>query len=360
MSSTILKKDRNYGVDFLRIASMFMVLILHILGGGGVLDVVAPFSANFCISWFFEIASCCAVNCYALISGYVGLKSKPRYSNIVMMWLQVAFYSIGISAILFFAGKCDLNDVIKSFLPVTFSKYWYFTAYFLMWFFIPVMNAAVEHISESQLKMILIVTGILMFPVSGLTDAFGIKSGYGVIWLSYLYLAGAYIRKSECFKDKSSKKYIFVYLGCISFTFISKVLLVAFDRQEGVFMTYYSPTTVLSAIALLAFFLNVKFSKTLIKIISFVSPLAFGVYLIHMHPTLFEISMMGKFLFLADDSPIIMLISIIGYAIVIFIACILVEYIRKLLFDLLRVKKILVFLEEKCSGFLTEKISKKA
>ena len=72
------QNGRNYGIDLLRIISMVMIQILHILGNGGILNasIGAPVRNN--VAWFLEIASYCAVNCYALISGYVGYGRKPN------------------------------------------------------------------------------------------------------------------------------------------------------------------------------------------------------------------------------------------------------------------------------------------
>ena len=69
-----LTAKRNYGIDALRIVSMFMIVILHTLGHGGILSSVSIFSGKYC-----------AVNCYALISGYVGINSKYRYSKIISL-----------------------------------------------------------------------------------------------------------------------------------------------------------------------------------------------------------------------------------------------------------------------------------
>lgn len=63
--------SRNYGIDLLRIVAMFLVVILHILGQGGVLKAVESNEINFTVSWLLEIGAYCAVNCYALITGFV-------------------------------------------------------------------------------------------------------------------------------------------------------------------------------------------------------------------------------------------------------------------------------------------------
>lgn len=74
---------RNYGIDALRIVSMLMVVTLHVLGHGGVLKIAE--SEKYWIVWFLEISAYCAVNCYALISGYVGVYSKYKFSNLALL-----------------------------------------------------------------------------------------------------------------------------------------------------------------------------------------------------------------------------------------------------------------------------------
>ena len=115
-----LTSSRNYGIDLLRIVSMLMVVILHVLGQGGVLKTSAPLSVGYEIAWFLEIMCYCAVNCYALISGYVGVGSKFKYSNIVNIWLQVIWYSVGIAFVAALVSpKIYLGDVFEGFLPVS-------------------------------------------------------------------------------------------------------------------------------------------------------------------------------------------------------------------------------------------------
>lgn len=59
-------RKRNYGLDLLRIISMCMVFTLHILGQGGILSAVTPYTVNYRVAWLLEICSFGAVNCYGL------------------------------------------------------------------------------------------------------------------------------------------------------------------------------------------------------------------------------------------------------------------------------------------------------
>ncbi len=90
-------KQRNFGIDLLKIVSMLLVVILHIIGKGGVLGVVEPGTYRYVASWLVEIGAYCAVNCFALASGYTGFRSSRRPSNLLLLWLRVLFYSVGIT-----------------------------------------------------------------------------------------------------------------------------------------------------------------------------------------------------------------------------------------------------------------------
>ena len=42
-----MSKERNYGIDFLRLVFMYMVCILHTLGQGGVLNAITQGSNEY-------------------------------------------------------------------------------------------------------------------------------------------------------------------------------------------------------------------------------------------------------------------------------------------------------------------------
>lgn len=92
-----IQTNRNYGVDLLRIVSMIMIVVLHTLGHGKLLESVDVSSGKYWILWLMETMAYCAVNCYGLISGYVGYGKKFKLRNIIQLWIEVIFYSVSIS-----------------------------------------------------------------------------------------------------------------------------------------------------------------------------------------------------------------------------------------------------------------------
>lgn len=121
---------RNYGIDLLRLVLMFMICVLHTLGHGGILPAFPAGSFGYNFYWLPETLCYCAVDAFALISGYTAREGKKQnYARITEMWLQVFFYSFVITALLTVFGINDtfsVKEMIKCALPVCFGKFWYF------------------------------------------------------------------------------------------------------------------------------------------------------------------------------------------------------------------------------------------
>ena len=87
-------KKHNYGFDLLRTITMLFVILLHILGYGGVLKLNLNIG-QYMICWTIEIICYCAVDCFALITGYVSYSDadrNPKFDRIINMWFQVLFF----------------------------------------------------------------------------------------------------------------------------------------------------------------------------------------------------------------------------------------------------------------------------
>ena len=85
-------KGRNIGIDLLKIVSMVMIVTLHMLGHGRILESLPLMSHVYQTAWLLEILCYGAVNCYALVSGF--LLAHCRANKLFELWLQVLFYSV--------------------------------------------------------------------------------------------------------------------------------------------------------------------------------------------------------------------------------------------------------------------------
>lgn len=356
---------RNYGIDLLRIISMLMVMILHVLGAGGVLSGAKTLSLNYETAWFLETACYCAVNCYGLISGYVGWKSKHKYTNIALLWLQVALYSVGIHLIfaLLFPVSVDGVAILKSFFPIIQNYGWYFTCYFALSFFMPTLNHIIKTMPERDLKILCgSIFGILsILPTAAKQDIFQLKDGYSVIWLGALYLLGGCIGRFEWFK-RTKKRYLFlIYAGCVTLSWGVKYLLEYCNSPwlnritySEVLIRYKAPTILLIAIALLLLFERIPLKKVGQAIVRVLSPAAFGVYIIHIHPQIWNRIIVGKFVNYANDNVLLMILKVLGTAGILYLVFSLIDLLRHHLFRWLKIKERLNCLENRIRGRKTE------
>ena len=81
-------KKINSGINLFKLFSMFMIAQLHILKMGGIIGATEGTAAYY-HAFFMQNAAFCAVNCYALASGYLMLGKKIRLSRIAGLWLEV-------------------------------------------------------------------------------------------------------------------------------------------------------------------------------------------------------------------------------------------------------------------------------
>lgn len=152
--TSIKQSGRHYGLDLLRIISMFMIVITHVLGKDGLRSSVEGHADSyFIVTWIIQVLVYGAVNCYALISGYVGINSRYRYSKLLSIWTQVFFYTFTITALFAITGhEVTLLNWRDAFFPIVSGQYWYITAYFGLLVFMPVINNGLNALTDKQLK----------------------------------------------------------------------------------------------------------------------------------------------------------------------------------------------------------------
>ena len=68
-----------------------------------------------------KIICFCAVDCYALISGYVMCESKVKISNLINLWFRVIFYSVAITIGMknVFQNSVSTGTIFYSFFSTT-------------------------------------------------------------------------------------------------------------------------------------------------------------------------------------------------------------------------------------------------
>jgi len=298
-----IKGGRTYNLDLLRIVAMVMIVTLHFLGKGQVLTAYPNPSLKYYAVWGVEAACLIAVNCYVLLSGYFLVHSQFKVKKVVALALQVLFYSLGIYSLLMSLGiaKFSSVDLFNSLFPILSGVYWFISIYMAMYILSPFLNKLLLSI-DRKTHLLLVTCLIFIFSVWPsffvLGDSFtfaglNITNGYSAIWFITLYCVAAFIRlhyKPSYNLKKYLKRYVGIAVTGISvFTVTNYLGTVAHNQYFSALfpqMQGYNSLVIFSAsLALFMVFVNLKITNERVnRAIGVLSPLTFGVYLIHIEP----------------------------------------------------------------------------
>ncbi|MEE3496521.1 MAG: acyltransferase [Butyrivibrio sp.] len=352
-SQSITKKKRDANIELLRIVAMLMIITLHFNNQSKALLVLGEPASNVQIfATVLEAIAITGVNVYVLISGYYLSSSKVRLSKVLLLILQVYFYTLLISGAMMLVGaytvKPDdkLDRMLKYLFPISSEHYWFVTAYVIMYVLAPVMNAAVNTLKRKQLKTVII--GLLTWfcfiksivPVKFGTD----RMGYDFGWFICLYLIAAYIRKYNVVLFIDAKKSALVYLVSVVVIAAFSLVFYMINLATGNF-NYYAQVpchynfffALTGALGLFSVFRFMRLKENLFaEAIRIIAPYTLGVYLLHMH---FEIAdrwvewiehIIGE---TPLDNALTFFIHLVVSVLIVFFAGIFVDWIRKYIFN---------------------------
>ena len=338
---------RNYGVDALRMLAMFMVVVLHVLAQGGILQALndAPLGINYEVAWFMEAMAFCAVNCFALISGYVGVETEFRWYKGLTLWLQVVFWTVVLLIIYAVATPypVSIGQLCMAIFPVITQHYWYVTAYFATFLFIPYMNRLINSLEKKEMQLlgVIIVVGVSLIPTIAQSDLFALKGGYSFTWIVMMYLLGGIMKRLELGKSIKKRTLFVIYILAVLAAWGAKYILEwhPMEPLSSNFLYNYTSIAMLAcAMSLLLLFAKLEIkSKAMLTVIRHAAPLAFGVYIIHTNQWVWNYWLSGRFSSFAEKTPAMLAVSVLIAALYIYVVCTLLEAVRAYIFKLLKV-----------------------
>lgn len=354
---------RNIGLDALKVVAMLMIVCLHWLLKGNALE-----SSNqlYNFSWLIYLFCVGAVNMYVLISGYFLYDKQMNLKKILKLEKQILFYSILAFLIYILLGNTvSKMDIIHSFFPTISKTYWFNTIYILLFMLSPFLNILISNLNKKQHFLLLLLLIVffslfdLVFPSNFLLAT---TCSYEIIWFVCLYFTATFIKKY--FDDIKGKKYLIIYIIisimlCIG-VLLSESLLNKFNLSNSInnhLYNYNSIFVFISSVSLFIYFKGLKIkSKDLSKCISYLSPLTFGVYLIH--DNFLTVRMLYNSFFKSINytnyGMFRFLFVLILEVFVIFGSCIIIEHFRRKLFDYIEKTNAYI----KFSNFIDSKIEK--
>ena len=352
---------------------MMMVVCNHLISWGGLFpdDKISMTPMWFAGNIFFPFLLP-SVNCFVLISGYFLCTAKFKLKKLVSLWIQAVTYSVGIYllACLFQEGSTfSLIGSIKSFLVITLDRYWFLTAYVLLYAVFPFLNYAI-HAMDKKTHALCCIVLVGIFSVLAnlvyISDFSNIYGGYSFLWFCIVYILAAYIRLYVPTRVKHQKWMFPIYVLCALIICGEKFLAYIITphifgtvKLEGLFYSYNSIIAVPMALSLFQGFrgLDIR-SNACNKLISFFAPLTLTAYLIHGHPSISD-SLLAAVGAKAYSDSVLVFPYLILATIVIFSASCIVEWFRKKLFRIFRIDalidRICDDIQNKVTLLLTEK-----
>lgn len=188
-----MEKQRNYGIDLLRLVLMLMVCLLHVLGQGGVLAASVDRPVHNGLFYLLEVGAYCAVDAFAMISGYTASNRPQKWHRLAQMWTQAFFYAFVLTLLLdlLLPGvQIEPKKYIRHAMPVMGQSFWYFSVYFALFFAMPMLNGFLFSLTESGARKALIILILLFSVMSCANDTFLLGNGYSALWLMVLYCGG--------------------------------------------------------------------------------------------------------------------------------------------------------------------------
>ena len=153
MSNKLNSRDRNVGLDLLKVVMMFLIVVFHFSDHGNIkITSQMPLTFNWMLLAIARIFGAIGNCVFMFISGYFLCKKNFRMKRLVVLWLQVLFFSV-ICRIITIACGIDTFDgkiLIKTIFPVIFERYWYFSAYVIILIASPFINIILKKLTQKQ------------------------------------------------------------------------------------------------------------------------------------------------------------------------------------------------------------------
>lgn len=343
-------KERMANLELLRIVAMLLIVVLHFLGKGGWLTELTEPSLPYTgyVAWGMEALAIGSLNVYMLLSGYFLIEGSFRVKRLLQLFLQVLFYSITIGLTAAAFGYLpeegfSIYYLATLCLPISTNHYWFMTAYFFMYLFMPLLAQGVKKLTKKQFQIVLsllifvvcIVKSVVPIPLS--TD----MQGYDCIWYMCVFLVAAYIRLYGVPFFQNVWRSLLVYLasaaGILALTLALRFLYLRTGKLSNMLTVGYNYNHILTLLASAAFFclfchIKIKdgvFSRFVCRI----APYTLGVYLWHEHIAIRYEWQEWLYAVLGKPNGSIMLVLYTMLAVwLVFVIGILLDVLRSLLF----------------------------
>ena len=332
----IVVKQRRSNLELYRIIVMLLIVAHHYVVNSGMMEEMAkdPLSSRSIFFYIFGMWGKIGINCFVLITGYFMCKSQITFRKFLKLFLQVEFYNVLIFALFLLTGyhEFSFKELCLTLMPMH-QIAGNFESCFL-WFYlcIPFLTILVTHLNKNQ-HGLLVALCLSIYTLTATLPWFEVRMNH-VSWYCVLFFIASYIRFYNLFPKSSNKfwgriAFLFIILSVLS---VIATLYINIHYNKN-FRPYSSVTdsnvflAVFTSIPLFMFFKDMKMKHR--KWINTIAASTFGVLLIHansntMRQWLWKDIVDCSHSYYRTDAYLYATIVVL----VVFIVCIVIDYIR--------------------------------
>lgn len=286
-NNSFINSARKSNIELLRIIAMVMIIAHHIAVHSNFSFPTDSISVNRLWVQFIEMGGKIGVDIFILISGYFLITSNSiKTSKVLKLWLQLFTYSIVIFLIVVFVSpqSFGIKELIKNALPITFSKWWFASAYFVLYLIYPYINSLLGSFDKKRYQRFLI---LLFFCWCVIPTFFGKAwQSNALLWFIFLYALAGYVRLYIDIGSIKSGRCFLISITTMLLTFFSVIIFdmlglkITFFASHATFF-YDMQKLPFLIIALMLFIGFANANIGYVPFINIVSSTCFGVYLLH-------------------------------------------------------------------------------
>jgi len=348
------KNIRESNFELLRITSMILIILYHIIHHGNTINNSTNESIKIILT-IIRYITLVHVNSFIILTGYFQSTSKFKISKVVKLISQILFYIINIYIIAIKLGlikNYNYLDILNCISISAIGEYWFITNYLILYIFSDYINKFINAITKKQIENFIIITFVIFSLIPIISGGKILNNdGFNFYNFIYLYIIGAYlklypIKENYYFKRLSKQKYrillIFIFILCVYLNYslilfsdkINNTNLLFTQIASKIYkytLAYSNPFTIIQTICYFELFKSINIKN---KLINYLSKYTFGVYLIHdsniARNNIYKILKIDRTFSSYKMIPYIFFITIL-----IFILCTFIEILRAKLFDII-------------------------
>ena len=275
------RKERRSNFELLRLLAISVIVIGHLCGQSAIAGTSVE--ANRIVALLLGGGGRIAVNVFLLLGAWFMVDSRFRPERIVRLYLQVALYSIPLTAVLLIMGCAGgARNVLQGFLPFLGRPLWFATAYISLVALSPYLNL-VFRLDDRGLSR-LAVALVLVFSLTATVPSYTAPEYLAdFAWFPVVYILVGWAKRVRAF-DLLPGKWVSLFLGIG----VGGVLLVARLQPSSAWVASYwlvhlqSLPNILSAVLIFNAFR--LFDIGVVRGINWMASSVFSVYIVHQVP----------------------------------------------------------------------------